>query len=261
MFTLFSLLLMTSLFGILLGLIKPGLVLRWGTKRTRGRALVWYGFFAFLCLIGGAVFQEKPPITNQPAPVVTEPAGQPVTQTVPPAQSVDTPEQVEALAKQKAAQTKTELQIVINDLLAADRPGSDASGSARSMLQKVGKGVSLGDVYGAFKAAKLAADESLSRLVQYRMPQDLPKDMHAKLDEAHKAFRSAAMLRSQIATSFMEWLDTRKPSLENVVQEKSNLVTLAMTQAIISLTAAMQAAGLSDDEVKAELAAIGNPVK
>ena len=103
-------------------------------------------------------------------------------------------------------------------------------------------------------AANLAADESFSRLMQYRVPQDLPKDVRAKLDEAHKALRSVAMLRGQVAESIMDWLDTRKPSLENAAREKSNLITLAMTQAIISLTEAMQAAGLSDDEVKAELA-------
>lgn len=55
----------------------------------------------------------------------------------------------------------------------------------------------------------------------------------------------------------MEWLDSRKPSLENTIQEKSGQVTLAMTKAIVSLTEAMAVAGFSDDEVKAELAAMG----
>ncbi len=49
--TLFAILLLASLLGILLGLIKPSLVLHWGAKRTRLRAVGWYSLFTVLCVM------------------------------------------------------------------------------------------------------------------------------------------------------------------------------------------------------------------
>jgi len=269
--TFLGFLIMGSFVWLLFGLISPARAIFWARKRTRLRVLGWYAIFFLVMLVVIQIFAPQPsqPQAEQatPTPEVAPASAPPQPESQSPVAPAKQPEPVAAeatastptvdaakLAEEQAARVKTSVRLVRKDLLAADLPGSDAADFARSMLQKVGKGVSLGDVYGAFKAANLAADESFSRLMQYRVPQDLPKDVRAKLDEAHKALRSVAMLRGQVAESIMDWLDTRKPSLENAAREKSNLITLAMTQAIISLTEAMQAAGLSDDEVKAELA-------
>lgn len=45
MYAIFALLSLASMFCIFLGLIKPTLVLRWGAKRTRLRAIGWYMLF------------------------------------------------------------------------------------------------------------------------------------------------------------------------------------------------------------------------
>lgn len=238
----FGILTILMVFCMLLGLVRPSIVLRGAQKQTRLRALAWYGFFAFLSLgaLGATLPETTPP---------------PVTEVIAPASPVD-PAQAELAAKQEAERVKGSVRRVMAELLALDEPGSDAAGFARSMAQATGKSVGLGDVFGAFKAAKLAADDSFSRLMAYKVPSGLPANVQEKLDAAHVAFRRAAMLRSDIAEIFMEWLDTRKPSLENAMQEKSGQVTLAMTKAIVSLTEAMTAAGFNDDEVKAQLAAM-----
>ena len=49
--TLFALLLLASMAGILLGLIKPSLVLHWGKKRTRLRAVGWYALFTVVFIV------------------------------------------------------------------------------------------------------------------------------------------------------------------------------------------------------------------
>lgn len=63
-----GLLFVASVAGMLLGLIKPSLVLHWGQKRTRLRALGWYGLFAFLVFIAIGIFLPPPP---QPVVAVT----------------------------------------------------------------------------------------------------------------------------------------------------------------------------------------------
>lgn len=60
MHVLFLLLFLASLLCLLAGLIRPTLVLRWGQKRTRGRALGWYALFAFLFLALGARTSTQP---------------------------------------------------------------------------------------------------------------------------------------------------------------------------------------------------------
>ena len=49
--SLFVFLALVSMLGILLGLIKPTLVLHWGAKRTRLRALGWYSLFTVVFLV------------------------------------------------------------------------------------------------------------------------------------------------------------------------------------------------------------------
>lgn len=49
--SLFAFLALASMLGILLGLIKPTLVLHWGAKRTRLRALGWYSLFTVVFLV------------------------------------------------------------------------------------------------------------------------------------------------------------------------------------------------------------------
>lgn len=56
---LFLLLGVASLLGVILGLIKPSLVLRWGAKRTRLHAVAWYVLFTMLCLVGIGVTAPK----------------------------------------------------------------------------------------------------------------------------------------------------------------------------------------------------------
>lgn len=48
-----------SLLGIVLGLIKPALVLRWGTKRTRFRAVAWYLLFTLVFLVATGLTGQK----------------------------------------------------------------------------------------------------------------------------------------------------------------------------------------------------------
>lgn len=243
MATLFGLLFLLMVLCMLLGLINPSLVLRGAQKKTRLRAFIWYGVFAFLSMgaLGASLPKES---TTTPPKEAATPVAAP------------DPAQVEAAAKQQAEWVKSSVRRTLGDLIAMDQPGSDAAGFASNMAQSTGKGVGLGDVYGAFKAAKIAADESFSRLMRYSLPKGLPATVHSNLDGAHAAFRRAAMLRSDIAEAFMEWLDSRKPSLANTVKEKSDQVTLAMTKAVVSATEAMTAAGFSEEEVKAELAAM-----
>lgn len=242
----FGILTILMVFCMLLGLVRPSLVLRGAQKMTRLRALAWYGFFSFLSL--GALAATLPETTPPLGTEVTAPAS-----------PVD-PAQAEFPAKQEAERVKGSVRRVMAELLALDQPGSDAAGFARSMAQATGKGVGLGEVFGAFKAAKLAADDSFSRLMAYKVPSGLPANVQEKLDAAHAAFRRAAMLRSDIAETTMDWLDARKPSLENTIKEKSDQVTLAMTKAVVSIAEAMTAAGFTTDEVKAELAAMsGKP--
>jgi hypothetical protein len=263
MYDLVALLFGLALLGMLLSFINPSLVLRWGKVRTRSRALMWYGLFAIVFMIGGSILHEPPQQTEQVSPVSVqdglreaEANREKITKQTEAGLTELAAKQPKHSPEQQVEQEKASVRRVIFDLVTMDKPGSDAAGFARSMAQATGKGVGLGDVYGAFKAAKIAANDSFSRLIQYSLPKGLPAAVHEKLDGAHTAFRRAAMLRGDIAETFMEWLDSRKPSLESAMQEKSGQVTLAMTKAIASLTGAMSAAGFSDDEVKAELVAM-----
>jgi len=60
MATLFAWIFMAALCCMILGLIKPTLVLRWGKKRTRARAFGWYALFAFLSMLLGTSSMEHP---------------------------------------------------------------------------------------------------------------------------------------------------------------------------------------------------------
>lgn len=77
MSTLFGLLAMLCIICILLGLIKPSLVLRWGQKRTRLRAAGWYFFFFLLCVVGGVSTNPQKGASEQP-PAGQEAAAAPV---------------------------------------------------------------------------------------------------------------------------------------------------------------------------------------
>lgn len=55
----FFLLCLAMLLCMVLGLIKPTLVLPWGKNKTRGRAFGWYLLFAFLSLSLGVMFVDK----------------------------------------------------------------------------------------------------------------------------------------------------------------------------------------------------------
>lgn len=64
MASLFLLLLLLSLAGLVVGLIRPKLVIRWGSRRTRGRVLLTYGLAAVVFFI---LFGITAPPTQQPA--------------------------------------------------------------------------------------------------------------------------------------------------------------------------------------------------
>jgi hypothetical protein len=141
----------------------------------------------------------------------------------------------------------------IMDLLAADKISSSATSDAGNLIQFVGQGVTLGDLYTAFEMAKSAADNGSSRLLAINFRKEFSENILKSLQEAKEAFQIAAILRGQIAKEVMEWLDTRKPSLEASFQKKAHQVTVCITQAMISLTGAMSAAGYTLDEINAEL--------
>lgn len=56
---LFGFLVLASMLCILLGLIKPTLVLHWGAKRTRLRAVGWYFLFTVVFLVAGVAVTPK----------------------------------------------------------------------------------------------------------------------------------------------------------------------------------------------------------
>jgi len=60
---LFFLLLASSIVVMILGLIKPGIVIKWGNKRSRGRVLLIYGLSAFVFLVMFGI--TAPPIEEQ----------------------------------------------------------------------------------------------------------------------------------------------------------------------------------------------------
>jgi len=199
------------------------------------------------------------------APVAEAPAKQPepVASPAAPAPAVDVAKQAEEQAAKekvrqaeeakKQAEVKATVRRVMNDLMAMDKAASDPSVAARNMLKSVGKTASLGDVYGAMKRAKAAADDGFSRFMDYSVPNDLPQDVRDKLGAALRAFRQGAMVRGDIAKAFMKWLDTPKPSLANEIKEQSNQVTMDMLAAVGSILEAMKAAGYTDAEATAAL--------
>lgn len=83
MFAIFVLLMFAAMAGIVLGLIKPAWVLRWGAKRTRLRAIGWYCLFTVFFFIAAGVTAPKDPKIAQttavpehsdaPAPVAEAP--------------------------------------------------------------------------------------------------------------------------------------------------------------------------------------------
>lgn len=98
--TLFALLLLASMAGILLGLIKPSLVLHWGKKRTRLRAVGWYLLFTVVFLAATGATTPKDQLTGSPV-AATSPTPQadevkpstPVQKTeAAPSKPTDTPE-------------------------------------------------------------------------------------------------------------------------------------------------------------------------
>lgn len=64
--TLFVLLALAAMLGILLGLIKPTLVLHWGAKRTRLRAVGWYLLFTVVFLAATGATTPKDQLTGSP---------------------------------------------------------------------------------------------------------------------------------------------------------------------------------------------------
>lgn len=262
-------LILLSFCWMLAGLVKPTWALRWGKKRTRLRVIGWYFLFSFIIIIAIGVFAPAPqPQGKQTASVPTKPetpapAKQPEAQAAPSAPAVDAAKLAEEKAAKekvrqaeeakKQAEVKSTVRRVMVDLMAMDKAASDPSVAARNMLKSVGKTASLGDVYGAMKRAKAAADDGFSRFMDYSVPNDLPQDVRDKLGAALRAFRQGAMVRGDIAKAFMKWLDTPKPSLANEIKEQSNQVTMDMIAAVGSLLEAMKAAGYTDAEATATL--------
>lgn len=259
---------------LVVGLISPNKAMFWAQKRTRLRVLGWFVIFSFI--VGGAIqiFVPKPQTAQVEQPMATEgvkKAAEEKTEVVQQAEvnrekiaqqteagiaelASKTPE---APAAPNNEQVKATVRRVMIDLMAMDKAASDPSVTAQEILKAVGKGrAGLGDVYGAMKTAKTAADEGFSKFKDYTVPDDLPKDVLDKLVEAKQSFRYGAMLRSDIAKVFMEWLDTPKPSLANEIKEKSGKVTMAMIASVGSLLEAMKAAGYTDAEASAALAEV-----
>lgn len=76
MSNLFMLLSLLSLVGLILGLITPRLVIRWGSRRTRGRVILTYGLavVVFFILFGITAPAEKVVEPNiETLPEVAEP--------------------------------------------------------------------------------------------------------------------------------------------------------------------------------------------
>ena len=279
-----GLLFLASVAGMVLGLVKPEFVLHWGKKRTRLRAVGWYGLFALLTFVAIGIIAPAPqqsrsqaeqaasaPAKPEPAvPVVAEPAKQPepqpVVQVTPTAPTVDAAKMAEEKAAKEHAEaqakenSKARVRAFEKDLRGYDTVSALAMETAKAMTRRVGKDATLGDVYAAVKEARQYAQAGANEVLKLRVP-DVPEPVATALKEAKEASWQMLIGRRKSLDAFMDWLDSRKPSDQAKMQEESNFSTLQAAKCVESLLKAKAAAGFTEEEIKAYLKADGGDTR
>lgn len=180
----------------------------------------------------------------------TNTQAQPQTETNPQATNTDPQKQVQT------SDAKPLIVKYMHELLDYEKQSSSDFIRATTLMQSAGHGASLGDIYGAFKKAKASSNNSFYKYSDFSIPDNVSPSVKEKLEEAKDALQYAVMVRENISDDVMEWLDTRKPSLENKIKESLQSIPAFNTKAILAMMGAMSAAGFTPEEIQAELGAM-----
>jgi hypothetical protein len=223
---LFLVLMLLALLALILGLIKPGLVIFWGRKASRLQASLIYGVLvvAFFAAFGSI---DRPP--SQKAN--SSPAGQPT-------QAADAPS-TGLTPEQRAVTTfQVDLMYVVTGIDAAQERFA-ATAQAMDSGQ-----ASPADLIRAAQAVEGACDRVWQELRDLKAPEDLSDDAEEACEKAANLMASALIDKRQAYDAFQDYVEERKPSQQKEFQDEMAFSNAAVREAQDALDQARQAVGL-----------------
>jgi len=141
--TLFAFLTLVSMLGVLLGLIKPTLVLHWGAKRTRLRAVGWYLLFTVICIVVGSGMADPKKKTDSQPMASQEATPQEAAEASPVAEAKPTKSQQPTADDEEVQRFKTGMEVPVGKLVYTVTSVKFARHLGNSMVGETADGVFL----------------------------------------------------------------------------------------------------------------------
>lgn len=211
-------------FALLLGLIKPSVVIRWGEKKTRLRVLAVYGFlfsFFFLLFVIAVVNEEPNQEVEKKTVQVTKQKEAETYDFFSSDEKGGEPSR-EKSAEEKAREQKTDFLEFEVQVMRIIKKVEKKTKIVRRAIKAYEQGQLHAIVlYEAAKAAKDANNQAIFTIMKIDIPKDLPGEVEKGLADARDSFELCVTYKKKAYSAFMEYLDEQKPSQASEVNENT----------------------------------------